>query len=325
MDSMPSSPSSRAFSSASPPKDYAQEKRKDFLTSIIEGLPIATVRDRVWWATIYADVVDAIAGDTPKWMYDIRESYDNRFKEIGPAAVRKICLDAALAHEEVEEDVLAEAPGHVIEKSLNMDEVEEMSKHFVRRANFLLKEKYKLAKFLRQDSHKKAATAIATEIEGMLDTLLKRASSKLTSSNSKKACLSTTTVLITACLAPCPPLDFMFLSVKEDHATQWSGRVRDVMRKLSDEELLQMRRTGYDDKLLFLWKRVRHYSTRVLPLDRWAIIRFKELGEKPPPEPKIWPDFEKKTVRYFAERTGGWDKAWDPVKSHDIFGNEIWV
>lgn len=320
MDSPP-----RRFISPNPSEDDDGDKRKAFLTAIIKALPIANVRVCVRKACKYADVTIAVTGEPPK-EYSFLSSRDSDLKNMKPAAVRKICLDAALVHQEIKEDVLVSSPAHVIEKCLGKDEVEEMCEHFLRRAKSLLRKCGNTGKYSRVDSLPKVAAGIAKEIEDMLDILLERASLESTLSDSKKACLTTTTILVAACLAPCPAYNFLFPTIKQDHATQWDARVRLIMRKLTDKELLQMRRAGYDNKLLRLWKHVRRYNTKeAFPMDPYAITRWKELGQRPPPEPKIWPDFERKTMRYFAERTGGWDKAWDPVKRTNCFGYEVWV
>ncbi|EJT48411.1 hypothetical protein A1Q1_02543 [Trichosporon asahii var. asahii CBS 2479] len=316
----------RRYLSIVPSEVSSDSKRVAFLTAIIKGLAIATVRGCVLSATKHTDVVDVFGEDKDEMLwYSLRLHCEAQMKKMKHAAVRKICLDAALAHPDVEENVLVETPSHIIEKCLDDDEVEEMGEHFLRRAKFLLRKRGNTGKYSRMDSLPKVARGIAEEIESMLDTLLKRSSSTSLSSESKKACLSTTTILVAACLAPCPPYNYLYPYIKNDHAVKWNTRVRDVMKNLTDKELLQMRNAGYDDQLLRLWKHVRRYTTRVGMVDRWAIVRYKELGQRPPPEPKIWPEFEKKTMRYFAARTGGWNKAWDPVKTINCFDYEIWV
>lgn len=310
---------------------------REFLEVLIRGSALGKVKGILCWAT-------------KQWPEDPALSYDDLelfWKHIGSprtriaARWRKVLLEAALVYEPLEKCVIGEAPTALVMASVPNGDFVDMCNYFATRIMYMEGEK-----FPRSDESltRMAANSLGTASVEMIGAML-QALPKLKTFDAKAACLRSTTAIISTVLARCNDTTPMEHTLRSRYAIHWEGHIRTAMGKMTDAELTRMRRTSYPDLLLSVRKSIavfrereaaerlrqqhelerlrqeQEQQQRQRQVDRDA-LREAHPDYRPSPSPRppppsqpnvyvMWPGFEEKTMVYFADRTGGWDEAWD--------------
>lgn len=310
---------------------------REFLAALVKGIAFDKVREALRWASQQWPENPALPkGKIDPWIHG---SQDDMKRAV--ARWRDLLLETALAHESLEKRVIGESPIKLIMACVPGGDFEEMCGHFVTRAEYL--EGERLPRSDRTIT-RTAANSLGNAVDGMLCTMSEVLPSMETF-DAKAACLRSTTAILSILLARCNDNNRMETHLKWEYAARWKDHIRTAMAVMTDAELTRMRRTSYTDLLLSVRKSIavfrereaaerlrqqheleklrqeQEQQQRQRQVDRDA-MREAHPDYRPSPSPRpplpsqpnvpvMWPGFEEKTMIYFADRTGGWDEAWD--------------
>ncbi|EJT48412.1 hypothetical protein A1Q1_02544 [Trichosporon asahii var. asahii CBS 2479] len=295
---------------------------REFLAALVKGIAFDKVREALRWAS-------------QQW------PENPALPKEGCRPMARLLLETALAHESLEKRVIGESPIKLIMACVPGGDFEEMCGHFVTRAEYL--EGERLPRSDRTIT-RTAANSLGNAVDEMLCTMSEVLPSMETF-DAKAACLRSTTAILSILLARCNDNNRMETHLKWEYAARWKDHIRTTMAVMTDAELTRMRRTSYTDLLLSVRKSIavfrereaaerlrqqheleklrqeQEQQQRQRQVDRDA-LREAHPDYRPSPSPRppppsqpnvyvMWPGFEEKTMVYFADRTGGWDEAWD--------------
>lgn len=303
---------------------------RELLAALIKATPLGKVREALEWAATQWPEDQILAARGIPGSPSNNDGFDRRGTSTKAAArMRWTLVNAARQHEPLEERVVGEATAAQIMDSAPNADFADMCCCFERRARYLEGIRYPRS----QDNLRKAiAWYIGDPADHMLSVMVD-ASHRLVTFHSKAVCLRSVTSVISIVLARCDDENQARANLKWKYASKWGDHIRTIMTTMSDAELTLLRRTKWIDLLLSIRQSIIAFRRREAseeqerqrqveqqqqqwasrPPLREAHPDFRRLPSPPPTPPptrRMWPDFEEKTMNYFATRTGGWDVAW---------------
>lgn len=332
-------------SSPTPDLNASRRRSRELLSALIKGLGLDKIRAALCWASQQWPEDPALRDRELNLTMP-----ESRHDTITAAARwRELLLNAALSHEPLQKRVIGEAPTKLIMASVPNGDFADMCDHFATRIAYLERERFPRSnKELTRAAANSLGHSVSEMLCAMSQPLprLETSDAKVACLRSTTDILST---VLARCNDSDPMevalkwshatgwsgsirsiMEMMtddeltrlrnssyidsLLSVRESLSifrrreaaeARWREWEQQQEQQEQQEQEEQERRLQQRQELERFTQREAHPDYRPRP---------SPPLQPPPPRPPLrimWPNFEAKTMIYFAERTGGWDAAWD--------------